>query len=61
MSRRPMTGAARRTIFSQTSFVGRPSTYAVEIMIENHVHHLPVIDDHGKLLGIVAQSNLGGG
>ncbi|HEV7240723.1 MAG TPA: CBS domain-containing protein [Thermoanaerobaculia bacterium] len=32
---------------------------AVQIMMENHVHHLPVIDDEGKLLGIVAQSDLG--
>ena len=32
---------------------------AVEVMKENHVHHLPVIDDDGRLLGIVAQSDLG--
>ena len=32
---------------------------AVEVMKENHVHHLPVIDDEGRLLGIVAQSDLG--
>ena len=32
---------------------------AVQIMMENHVHHLPVIDDEGRLLGIVAQSDLG--
>ena len=32
---------------------------AVQVMKENHVHHLPVIDDHGRLLGIVAQSDLG--
>lgn len=28
-------------------------------MKENHVHHLPVIDDDGRLLSIVAQSDLG--
>lgn len=32
---------------------------AVEMMKENHVHHLPVIDGDGRLLGIVAQSDLG--
>ena len=32
---------------------------AVQVMKENHVHHLPVIDDDGHLLGIVAQSDLG--
>src|ERR1051325_6036623 len=32
---------------------------AVQIMMENRVHHLPVIDDEGRLLGIVAQSDLG--
>jgi CBS domain-containing protein len=32
---------------------------AVQVMKENHVHHLPVIDDGGHLLGIVAQSDLG--
>jgi CBS domain-containing protein len=32
---------------------------AAQVMRENHVHHLPVIDDHGTLLGIVAQSDLG--
>ena len=32
---------------------------AVQLMMENHVHHLPVIDDDGRLLGIVAQSDLG--
>lgn len=32
---------------------------AVQVMKENHVHHLPVIDDEGRLLGIVAQSDLG--
>ena len=28
-------------------------------MKENHVHHLPVIDENGRLLGIIAQSDLG--
>jgi CBS domain-containing protein len=32
---------------------------AIQVMRENHVHHLPVIDDEGHLLGIVAQSDLG--
>jgi len=32
---------------------------AVQVMKENHVHHLPVIDEDGRLLGIVAQSDLG--
>lgn len=32
---------------------------AVQVMKENRVHHLPVIDDNGRLLGIVAQSDLG--
>lgn len=32
---------------------------AAQVMKENHVHHLPVIDDDGRLLGIVAQSDLG--
>lgn len=33
--------------------------HAAQIMMENRVHHLPVIDDDGRLLGIVAQSDLG--
>lgn len=32
---------------------------AAQVMKENHIHHLPVIDDDGRLLGIVAQSDLG--
>lgn len=32
---------------------------AIQVMRENRVHHLPVIDDEGHLLGIVAQSDLG--
>ena len=32
---------------------------AAQVMMENHVHHLPVIDDDRRLLGIVAQSDLG--
>lgn len=32
---------------------------AAEIMKESRVHHLPVIDEDGRLLGIVAQSDLG--
>ncbi len=30
-----------------------------QVMRENRVHHLPVIDDDGRLVGIVAQSDLG--
>lgn len=36
-----------------------PFEDAAQVMMENHVHHLPVIDDKGRLLGIVAQSDLG--
>lgn len=32
---------------------------AAQVMMENRVHHLPVIDDEGRLVGIVAQSDLG--
>jgi CBS domain-containing protein len=32
---------------------------AAQVMKENHVHHLPVIDEKGRLLGIIAQSDLG--
>ena len=32
---------------------------AVELMKENHIHHLIVIDDDGAPLGIIAQSDLG--
>ena len=32
---------------------------AIQVMKENRVHHLPVIEDDGRLLGIVAQSDLG--
>jgi CBS domain-containing protein len=32
---------------------------AVQLMKTNHVHHLPVVDDKGVLVGIVAQSDLG--
>jgi len=32
---------------------------AIQVMRENHVHHLPVIDDDGRLVGIIAQSDLG--
>lgn len=36
-----------------------PIEKAVELMEENAIHHLPVIDASGALLGIVAQSDLG--
>lgn len=32
---------------------------AIQVMTENRVHHLPVIDDDGRLVGIIAQSDLG--
>jgi CBS domain-containing protein len=32
---------------------------AIELMEENAIHHLPVIDAGGAVLGIVAQSDLG--
>ena len=33
--------------------------YAIELMEENSLHHLPVIGKNGLVLGIVAQSDLG--
>ena len=41
--------------------VGSEETFerAAELMEENHIHHLPVIGSDGKLLGIVAESDLG--
>jgi CBS domain-containing protein len=36
-----------------------PIEKAVELLTENAIHHLPVIDDKGMLLGILAQSDLG--
>ena len=36
-----------------------PIEKAVELLTENAIHHLPVIDEKGMLLGIVAQSDLG--
>jgi CBS domain-containing protein len=36
-----------------------PIEKAVEMLSENAIHHLPVIDEKGSLLGIVAQSDLG--
>lgn len=32
---------------------------AVQVMKENRVHHLPVVDENGLLVGILAQSDLG--
>lgn len=32
---------------------------AIEVLTENAIHHLPVIDDKGMLLGILAQSDIG--
>ncbi len=36
-----------------------PIEKAIALMEENAIHHLPVIDAAGRLLGIVAQSDLG--
>ena len=36
-----------------------PIENAVVLMTENAIHHLPVIDDKGMLIGILAQSDLG--
>jgi CBS-domain-containing membrane protein len=36
-----------------------PIEKAVELLTENAIHHLPVIDEKGMLLGILAQSDLG--
>lgn len=32
---------------------------AIDLMAENGIHHIPVIDAQGHLLGIVSQSDLG--
>ncbi len=32
---------------------------AISLLTENAIHHLPVIDEKGKLLGILAQSDIG--
>jgi CBS domain-containing protein len=36
-----------------------PVERAVTLMSENAIHHLPVIDDRGVLVGMIAQSDLG--
>ncbi len=36
-----------------------PVEEAARLMKENQIHHLPVIDSNGALVGIVAQSDLG--
>ena len=36
-----------------------PLERAIELMEENTIHHLPVIDRSGLLLGVLAQSDLG--
>lgn len=36
-----------------------PIEKAIDLMEENAVHHLPVIADDGKLVGIIAQSDVG--
>ncbi len=37
----------------------QPIQDATRMMKENRIHHLPVIDSEGRLVGIVAQSDLG--
>lgn len=39
--------------------VDDPLDRAIELMEENAIHHLPVIDRTGSLLGVLAQSDLG--
>lgn len=36
-----------------------PIEKAIEMLTENAIHHLPVIDDKGMLMGILAQSDIG--
>ena len=36
-----------------------PWEHAVDLMKDNHIHHLVVIDNEGALVGIIAQSDLG--
>ncbi|HVS31398.1 MAG TPA: CBS domain-containing protein [Thermoanaerobaculia bacterium] len=36
-----------------------PIERAIELMEENAVHHLPVMDQDGRLVGILAQSDVG--
>jgi CBS domain-containing protein len=36
-----------------------PVDAAVSLMEENSIHHLPVIDAEGMLVGMVAQSDIG--
>jgi CBS domain-containing protein len=36
-----------------------PIENAVALLTENAIHHLPVIDDMGMLVGVLAQSDLG--
>lgn len=36
-----------------------PLDAAAALMEENAIHHLPVIDDEGRLVGIIAQSDVG--
>ncbi len=43
------------TINSQKSY-----TLACEIVRKNNIRHLPVVDDHGKLVGIISIKDLSG-
>lgn len=55
------TMAARECMSSPVIAVGPDDAIetAVVLMTENAIHHLPVIDDLGHLVGILAQSDLG--
>lgn len=39
--------------------VDQPLDAAAALMEENAIHHLPVIDDAGRVVGIIAQSDVG--
>jgi len=52
---------ARECMSSPVIAIGpeEPIEKAIELLTENVIHHLPVIDEKGMLLGILAQSDLG--
>lgn len=35
-----------------------PVSEAAKILLENHINGLPVVDEHGRLVGIICQSDL---
>ena len=54
-------GIQARQIMSSTLITAGPGTLvcdAAELMINNHIHCLPVTDDKGVLLGIVTTQDL---